>query len=283
MNRLQKRALIASAGLHGLLAVVLIVGPAFLVREDKTPDLGVLEVIPAKLVDEAFSGGGTPNPKPPPAAPPRQPEPTLPKPRPQPAPVVKPEPPAPKKPAPVKPEPEPQVPDKPEPPKRRLPEISTELITRKPEPRTQPSRPTAEDRRREREAERERKQEIEDFVSRIGNIASSSAEVEIPGPGGEAYANYAQVVKTIYTRAWLVPPDVNDDEATTTASVTIARDGTVLDARIIGQSRNGAVDASVRRTLDRVRTIGREFPAGAKEDKRTFRLKFNLKAKRLLG
>ncbi len=297
MDRLQKKCLVASTALHGLLAGALLFGSAFLAPPSNTMDLDVLTVIPETLVDLPVSSPGG-NPKVtqlPPSAPPTvKPEPPAPAPKPVSPPVTKP--PPDRNPEPVAkpvtrppdPTPEPQVADTPAPPKKRLPQVSTELITRKPEPRTQPPRTgssdsDADERRQAREEEKARQQTVAGVLSRIGDIASSSTEVDIPGPGGEAYANYAQVVKTVYTRAWLVPPEVNDDEATVTASVTIARDGTVLDARIIGQSGNSAVDASVRRTLERVRTIGREFPTGSKETKRTFKLKFNLKAKRLLG
>ena len=81
MNRLQKKCLLASAGFHLLLFVILLVGPAFLSR---TPaDLPVIDFIPSKLVDAAVMGGGNPNVRPP------EPTPTLSKPQPpvQPAPA----------------------------------------------------------------------------------------------------------------------------------------------------------------------------------------------------
>jgi TonB family protein len=277
MNRLQKKCVVASVSLHGLLAAVLLFGPAFLASRDQAVDMAVLDVIPATLVDAAFSRGGTPNVKPPPPAPLVKPEPTppaptpQPKPRPQP-PVTRPTPPPPK------PEPEPVVPDK---PAKRLPNINTDLVTRAADDPAK-TRADAEARERERAEAEARRHAFAGALNRITDIAASSTEVTIPGPGGQAYANYAQVVKSVYTHAWIVPADVNDDQATTTASVTIARDGTVLDARITRQSGNAAVDASVRRTLERV-TFVAPFPVGATEAKRTFTIKFNLKAKRQLG
>ena len=67
MNRLQKKCFIVSAGLHLLLAVILVVGPAFLSAKENTADMRVLDYVPSKLVD-AVSGGGNPNAKPPPRA-----------------------------------------------------------------------------------------------------------------------------------------------------------------------------------------------------------------------
>lgn len=277
MNRLQKKCVVASVSLHGLLAAVLLFGPAFLASRDQAVDMAVLDVIPATLVDAAFSRRGTPNVKPPPPAPLVKPAPPPPAPAPQPQP--QPQPPVTRPtPVPPKPEPAPVVPDK---PAKRLPDISTELVTRTPDNRAR-ERETAEARERERAEAESRRRAFAGALNRITDIAASSTEVTIPGPGGQAYANYAQVVKSVYTHAWIVPADVNDDQATTTASVTIARNGTVLDARITRQSGNAAVDASVRRTLERV-TFVAPFPVGATEDKRTFTIKFNLKAKRQIG
>lgn len=286
MDRFPKKCVVASVSLHGLLAAVLLFGPAFLASRDKAVDMAVLDVIPATLVDAAFSGGGTPEAKPPPPAPLVRPEPPppapAPQPQPQPQPQPRPQPPVTRPtPAPPRPEPAPVVPDK---PTKRLPNISTDLVTRTPDNRDR-EREAAEARERERaeaEARRRVQQALAGTIGRITDIAASSTEVSIPGPGGQAYANYAQVVKSVYTHAWIVPADVNDDQATTTASVTIARDGNVLAARITQQSGNAAVDASVRRTLERVKFVA-PFPAGATEDKRTFTIKFNLKAKRQLG
>jgi len=64
------------------------------------------------------------------------------------------------------------------------------------------------------------------------------------------------------------------------ASITIERDGTIRSATLVGRSGDSAIDASVRRTLERVTTIGKSFPEGVKENERTYKLKFDLSAKR---
>src|SRR5439155_4474388 len=69
MNRLQNKCLIASLALHALLCAILVVGPAFLSSRQRDLDLPILEVIPDRLTDLPFSGGGNPNAKPPPSAP----------------------------------------------------------------------------------------------------------------------------------------------------------------------------------------------------------------------
>ncbi len=57
MNRLEKKCLIATAGFHLLLLVILFVGPAFFSSKPKPDDSQVLDVIPANLVDAAVSSG----------------------------------------------------------------------------------------------------------------------------------------------------------------------------------------------------------------------------------
>jgi TonB family protein len=65
-------------------------------------------------------------------------------------------------------------------------------------------------------------------------------------------------------------------------SVTISSDGTVTDSHIITSSGDPRMDTSVKRALNRV-TFIHEFPEGAKEKERTFKINFNLKSKRMLG
>ena len=96
MNRLQKKCLIATVGVHLLLLLILIVGPAFFAPRPKADDLQVLDVIPANLIDAAFSSGVA-NAAPPPPAPVTPPTPPTP---PPPVPVVVPPAPVPE---PVKP------------------------------------------------------------------------------------------------------------------------------------------------------------------------------------
>jgi protein TonB len=274
MNRLAKKCLIASAGLHLLLFVILLVGPAFLAEKNAAIDMTVLDVIPSKLVDELMSGGGNPNAQPPPPAP--LPEPV--KPQPQPETFVKPEPPQKEPPKTAKPEP---IPDD-KPARKPLPKISTTLVTRSDTDPKVREQAKAEAQARARAEAAKLAAAFQSAARSLKEGLSSSTTVEMPGPGGEAYANFAQVVKSVYEQAWIAPEDVADENATTKVSVTIARDGTVISARIIRDSGNVPVDKSVQATLLRVKFIA-PFPEGAKEQQRTFMINFNLKAKRLLG
>src|SRR5437667_2728756 len=62
MNRLEKKCLIASAGTHLFLMMLVLFGAAFLVAPDKTLTQAPLKVVPTRLIDTALSGGGG-NPK----------------------------------------------------------------------------------------------------------------------------------------------------------------------------------------------------------------------------
>jgi TonB family protein len=113
---------------------------------------------------------------------------------------------------------------------------------------------------------------------------SAGTTVEIPGPGGAAYANYTQVVQTYYSRAWLDPDGVQDDSLSVYVEVVVARSGEVISDRILAESGVPSMDQSVREALRRVRASGLpEFPEEATDSRRTFRIRFNLKDKRLLG
>ena len=54
---------------------------------------------------------------------------------------------------------------------------------------------------------------------------------DVRSGGRFALRQLEPTIKTIYERAWLLPEGVADDDAMTVASVTIARDGTVVSHR----------------------------------------------------
>src|SRR5262245_15530816 len=91
MNRLKKKCIIATVGIHLLLLVILLVGPAFFNQQPKQDSTQVLDVIPANLIDAAFSSG-VKGATPPPPQPIVQPQPPAPQPQPQVAPPPKPQP-----------------------------------------------------------------------------------------------------------------------------------------------------------------------------------------------
>jgi TonB family protein len=238
------------------------VGPAFFQPRSKTDDLNVLDVIPSNLIDAQFTSGVRNAQPPPPVAQPApqppapQPVVTPPPPAPAPEPVVKPEP--------VKPAP---VPDK----------IQTHKIepNLKPVVRNAPRNTTTPD----NSAQRTRA--LRSAIRNLKNNFSPSTTVDMPGNSSVAYANYAAVVKSVYDQAWTLPDSIANDDENVKVRVTIASDGTVISARVIYSSGDGALDASVQRTLERVTFIA-PFPEGTTDKQRTYTINFNPQVKRML-
>ncbi len=297
MNRMQKKCVIASAGIHVLLVVILFVGPAFLApKNSPVPDMPLLDFVPFETVDALVSGGGDPNARPPAAQPNVRPQLAAPViETPQPTPVREPE-------QKQEPEPEPEAapekshevtPEKsteaalePTPKARKKPQISLKPVIRKGGSGESKAAKEASDRDAREYAEGRQKlaRAIGSAANGIPGSIGGSTDVRLfgPGGGGVPYANFLQAVKTVYTRAWVLPDGVTDDNATVAVEVTIGRDGTVLGHRILRSSGNGAVDQSVRATLEAV-TYAAPLPRDAKENQRSVSINFNVKAKRLLG
>jgi TonB family protein len=264
MSRLHRKCLVASTAVHGLLLLVLVVSSAFMDSRPLPFELPLLDVIPDKIVDAALHGGGNP-----------EAQPTAPPPVVTPAPVKAPEPER-RKPAP-EPTPEPVLPAK-------RPEVS--IAKEKPPPKkppikvvTQPTRVSPPTRRTETpkvqpNVANELASRFSDTASRLSRQLTAKTSIGVPGPGGEAFANYSQVVISIYERAWIKPVGI-ERTAVVKATVTVARDGRVLSARITKLSGNRTVDDSVDQVLQRVKEI-RPFPEGAKDDTRKFDLNFEL-------
>jgi TonB family protein len=304
MNRLQKKCVVASAGVHLLLVLILFIGPGFISSPSKPDDFAILNFVPLKTVDELVAPGGgnpkaqplaaTPLPQPapqPPAQPQAAPPPIIPAPQPQPQPqrqpekVREPDPPKDLKPA-------KQLEDSLEPAKERQSkkiEVSTKLVTRpKDSNADKKARMEAEAQEEQAKAQADARRRLARQIGKaaehIGSDLSGGTTVEMQGPGGGGipYANFIQAVKSRYANAWLLPDGVVDEEATTEVSVTIARDGTVIDSHITSKSGDSVVDRSVQTTLDRVRYAA-PLPENAKESQRTIRIFFSVKAKRLIG
>jgi TonB family protein len=294
MNRLQKKCLIAAAGTH-LLLVVVVLCSGFVTSKPKPDETQLLTVIPDKLIEEEFSSGVKNAQLPPPTPPVVTPTPPVPTP-------PTPEPPKPVEPVKpvesVKPV-EPVKPPEPEPVK---PLSHEELIPVNPKPKPKPHEVSlvpvkhvvpkvSEDTEAQNEA-REAAKAAKAAKQRAANIAkiaqaikensSSSTEIVMPGNSTASDARYAAAVKSKYEAAWTPPDDTSSDDANVKVSVTIGRDGTVTSARILDRSGDSKVDNSVQRTLDRV-TFVAPFPDDWKENERTFIINFNLKAKRMLG
>ncbi len=285
MSRLQKKCLLASVLTHSLALLVLLLGAAFSAGRPDKVDMNVIELVPVDAIPtDGPSHGGSPN-----GGPAHQekrtapPEPSSPEPKQTEPKRQEPEPPPPK----PKPEVKHDLPKEPEPAseeraaKPRAPhkvKIDLSKISRIPDSSRQ-SRENPADRRRRAAA-----RELSGRLKQLNGSLSQGTTVELfgPGGGGPVYGNYGAIVQGVYDRAWIVSDDIDDDESTATVEVTIERSGNVKSARIVKPSGNRALDRSVRAALDRVHFVA-PFPKESRDEERTFRILFNLKAKRLLG
>jgi TonB family protein len=281
MNRLQKKCMVATVGIHLLLLLILIVGPGFFAPKPKPNDVPVLDVISANLVDAAINSGVR-NAQPPPPAPvitPPQPLPPPPTPVATPAPT----PPTPKveTPEPIKEIKEPTLEPKPveKPVKEHKIEPDLTKVVRRP-PKNSPLT-TARDESEERA--RAFASAARHAASALQKNITSATEIDVPGTGSVSYSSYDAVVKSIYERTMnnFLPNQVANDNEDTKVSVTIARDGTVLSSRIMSPSGDPVWDAAVQHTLDRVSYIA-PFPANATEKERTYTISFNPQVERSL-
>ena len=287
MTRLQKKCLIAAAGTH-LLVVVVVLCSGFITSQPKQDDTQVLEMLPSVVMDNVLNSGSKNAPTPPPTPIIKPPEPTPPipdppKPEVKPPPQPKPEPEPVKLPDPVKPVDNPEIPI-PKPPKKHEVKVDLKPVVRDNKQAAQEATEAAK--KAALEEKKLRDQRLKAFQNAARSIKENSSKATVvdasPGTGSVSYANYASVVKSRYDGAWTPPDDMASDDVTTKVSVTISRDGTVVSARIIGRSGEARVDASVQRALDRVDFIA-PFPEGAKEKERTFIINFNPQARRLNG
>ena len=115
-----------------------------------------------------------------------------------------------------------------------------------------------------------------------GGLSSITAvELYGPGGGGETYASYDAFIISVYMSAWVVPEGLNDIPKMPKARITIARDGTVINGRLIESSGNAAVDRSVTSTLNRVKYIA-PFPEGSQDQERTYTITFDISLKKAL-
>jgi TonB family protein len=291
MNRLQKKCVIATVGLHLLLLTILIFGPGFFNQQPKTDDTQVLDVIPAILVDAAINSGvanATPSPPTPtvtPLPPVPLPPQTMPTP-PQPAPrVVEPPAPAPVPSAetlteklealfrslPAEPAPEAKPDQKPVKPQQNNIQISTQLVKRS---------ATQNPPKTEKTDNADNQRAINNTLKSLSKKLSSSTKVDVPGTSSTSTANYKSALASIYYNAWTTPDNAASDLANTKVKITVAADGTVINSEIITPSGDAAADESVRQALERVTAVP-PLPDQTKSQQE-FIIDFNLKTKQML-
>jgi len=94
------------------------------------------------------------------------------------------------------------------------------------------------------------------------------------------------VIQSIYQHRYdqelITAGDVGTQVVNVEVTVTVARAGEVLSARLLKPSGNAAMNRVVQRVLERVTFIA-PFPEGAKDAQRTFNIIFELKPKKVIG
>lgn len=131
-------------------------------------------------------------------------------------------------------------------------------------------------------------QRVAKMKSILGGIQgglSSPVDINIDaggGPNAAAFLDYGQMMVRIYEQMWLVPANLSDSLSIVGVTVTVARNGRVLEWQLLKPSGNSAIDRSVRETLQKVIQF-EPFPASFRESQKTFNIDFNLKAKRNTG
>ncbi len=313
MNRLEKKCVIASTAFHTLLLGILLFGSALMPGPSEKA-FNPITVYSSAAVSDALSSGGSPNvPTPPsqPVAPPSPPA-DAPKPaaKPLPQPVEPPKPIRQETPKPpverveipkdfkipkatklkaekVKP-PEP-LEETVKPPKEShkivLDKSNSRMAVRKPNDTAKAAQEAAQN--AANDARKRTAREIASSLKNISSHLSPSTLVDtqfVSGNGtpGEVSVNYRELIASIYYNAWSASADLDDTTPVVLASVTIARNGNVISARITKPSGNAAMDRSIANVLQTV-TFIEPFPAGSTDQERTVTVKFNLLAKRGTG
>ena len=312
MSSSQQRCLVASVLIHGALLSLLLFAPAF---TQEQPSLPVLTMAPTdiRLTDGDKVGGGNPNAQPPATSPKVQEKPALPAPvEPKPA---EPDPEPKPKPVKVAEKTVKTVPVVREPvhPKSENPSQDTDPVHPKPPKRTIKTSSeikVADAKKRDTKADEEERKAAEDAAEReaaaklrrarasqvaqlneqqkrlantlagaaqaVGKHTSGSTAIEMPGPGGQAYAPYGSYLGAYYKERWRKPSALSVRSASIVVELVIARDGRVVDSKF-EKSGYRELDDSVAELIRNNQKL-RPLPDGTTDAQRTFRIKFTLEA-----
>ncbi len=269
MSRLLKKCFFLSVGLHLLLVAVLILGAAFLVTQpEKVPP--VLSMIAPSELENLLNPPSPPQPKPNFNQPSATRDNQVTPPRPPVKPIVQPPRVTPPKPTRVKPTPRPKKPTPKQPKNTAKTPSQIRVNIGNPKNHTNKTRPTPP--RPVNPAVSS--QEVNSALKGLNNL-SAKIKVQVRGSNRAAFATYAQHVVAVYRRAWqpLIPKNLTRTRIAE-VSVTIDRTGRVIRARITRRTGDAALDKSVQRALDKVRSVGKSFPSGSRDAQRTFILDF---------
>ncbi len=287
----QKKYLLVSAGVHGVLLLVLLILPScFLTPKKPQPPALKINLQSAASIEAVLRQQTLQTTPPPPAS-----EPVFIDPEP-----VKVEPPK------LTPKPQP-VPNPKKSPKKTAPTLQKSRIEpkkplqtkpKKPETKNRPDfnkfkkteRPTqisAKERKQQRERAAKAAQDREDAIRKKLEALSGqnlSGPSKIGELGDNTLENWRQFVRKSYNRAWQLvkqTTEVSNSRSTVKAKVVVDLDGSIASAQIVQPSGLAELDDSVQDALNRVRKIDKKPPSKASIKDRTFTITFNLKDGRI--
>ena len=240
MGRLKRSCVVGSVVFHALILAMLVLGPMLLAkREEKAR---VIDLIPSEVIDKLLSPAAPVAPPPAPAPPkPKKPEPkkTQPKPKIKPKPLTS-------KPKKITPKPKPKI------------KVNLNSNVRKPD---------AQKKESQKEAAKH-----QTALNKLQTKLSGRTSVNVP-LGRYASAKYESLIRRKYMDATIHPGAISGDPVVRVRLV-IARNGTILSARVTNKSGVASWDRSVQKALDRVKFI-KPFPEAMKGSQQTFNLNFN--------
>jgi outer membrane biosynthesis protein TonB len=311
MTRFEKKCLVGAAGLHGLLLVTVVATAAF---QGEPPKQTIVPItwVALQTTDKPGLMAGNPDARPTvvktqtpvkPAEPAIQPQPEKPQPE-----KVQPDPAPPKVQA--DPPPKPQVKhnverdstpihkadSEPKNPKSWKPRLANDIkvdvsSATKVKTTHRPTKSSTSDEEADaraqaaaqRKAAHDISQALSGLASSIPKGTAKAAVFDLPGQGGSTtFANYRNVIFSAYYNAWNCPQDVENDLASVEVKVVVARDGSIVSAEITKKSSDSTLNKSVQRALDAVTKL-QPFPEGARDEQRSFKIRFNVKDKQSIG
>ena len=115
-------------------------------------------------------------------------------------------------------------------------------------------------------------------ASVVGKSLAGSAKIEMPGPGGQAYAPYRSYLAAFYKERWRNKPSaISANSPGVMVEIVIARDGRLVDWRVTQGSGSRELDQSIKDLIPRYPKL-LALPEGSTDPQRTFRILFTLEA-----
>lgn len=246
MSRLKRSCVVGSVVFHALILAMLVLGPMLLAKREEK--VRVIDLVPSAVIEKLLAPAAPAAPAPPAPPKPKQPEPKKVQPKPKPKPV------------PPKPKPE-KITPKPKPKPKPKIRVNLNSNVRKPDAQKDAAK-------RARQAEAKRQTVLNKLQAKLSGRTSVNVPI-----GRYASANYESLIRKKYMDATIHPGAIGGDPVVKVRLV-IARNGTVLSARVTGKSGVASWDRSVQKVLDRVKFI-KPFPEAMKGSQQTFSLNFN--------